>query len=152
MFYIKDFITKPIFAVRWATKKAGGSTQNGRDSNPKYRGVKRFGGEFVRAGTIIVRQKGNKFHPGRFLTKGLLSISNLGKNVGQGRDFTLYALNPGFVRFHYHGIMKKSFISVENMEDHEQMGTKYFNVLTTSNQKSLRPRKKKSHECVKNLA
>lgn len=57
-------MTKPLCGVRWASKKAGGSTQNGRDSNPKYRGVKRYGGQFVRAGTIIVRQKGTKFHPG----------------------------------------------------------------------------------------
>ncbi|MCX7934144.1 MAG: 50S ribosomal protein L27 [Planctomycetota bacterium] len=62
-----------------------GSTRNGRDSNPKYRGVKCFGGEMVRVGNIIVRQKGNKFHPGR--------------NVGQGRDFTLFALRDGVVRF-----------------------------------------------------
>ena len=59
-----------------AHKKGQGSTRNGRDSNPKMRGIKKYGGEFVTAGSIIVRQCGNKFHPG--------------KNVGQGRDFTLY--------------------------------------------------------------
>ena len=68
-----------------AHKVGQGSSRNGRDSNPKFRGVKRFGGEAVTSGTIIVRQKGNRFHPG--------------KNVGQGRDFTLFALSDGVVRF-----------------------------------------------------
>lgn len=68
-----------------ATKKAGGSTKNGRDSNPKFRGVKVFGGEAVEAGNIIVRQVGTKLHPGR--------------NVGMGRDFTLYARIAGVVTF-----------------------------------------------------
>jgi large subunit ribosomal protein L27 len=70
-----------------ATKKAGGSTKNGRDSQPKYRGIKIFGGQAVDAGNIIVRQVGTKFHPGR--------------NVGMGRDFTLYALTPGVVQFEF---------------------------------------------------
>jgi len=68
-----------------AHKKAGGSTRNGRDSNPKMLGVKRFGGQVVKAGEIIVRQRGTKFHAGR--------------NCGLGRDFTLYALTPGIVTF-----------------------------------------------------
>jgi large subunit ribosomal protein L27 len=68
-----------------AHKKAGGSTKNGRDSNPKMLGVKRFGGQKVKAGEIIVRQRGTKFHPGR--------------NMGLGRDFTLYALIEGVVTF-----------------------------------------------------
>lgn len=68
-----------------AHKKAGGSTKNGRDSNPKMRGVKRFGGQAVSAGEILVRQVGTKFHAGR--------------NVGLGRDFTLYAMIPGVVKF-----------------------------------------------------
>ena len=68
-----------------AHKKAGGSTRNGRDSNSQRRGVKRFGGERVRAGNILVRQVGNKFHPG--------------DNVGQGNDYTLYALVEGVVSF-----------------------------------------------------
>jgi len=68
-----------------ATKKAGGSTKNGRDSNPKMRGVKCYGGEVVKAGNIIVRQVGTVFHPG--------------KNVGLGRDFTIYSLIPGVVKF-----------------------------------------------------
>ncbi|MFN7159979.1 MAG: 50S ribosomal protein L27 [Candidatus Gracilibacteria bacterium] len=66
-------------------KKAGGSTKNGRDSNSKRLGVKAFGSETVSAGSIIVRQKGNKFFPGA--------------NVGQGVDFTLYAKTDGVVKF-----------------------------------------------------
>ena len=68
-----------------AHKKAGGSSKNGRDSNPKMRGVKRYGGQKVNAGEILVRQVGTTFHPGR--------------NVGLGRDFTLYALVEGVVTF-----------------------------------------------------
>lgn len=68
-----------------AHKKSGGSTSNGRDSNPKMRGVKKFGGELVETGMIIVRQKGTKFHPGA--------------NVKMGRDFTIYAMVPGKVQF-----------------------------------------------------
>jgi len=68
-----------------AHKKGGGSTSNGRDSNPQYRGVKKFGGEQVIAGNIIIRQVGTKFHPGN--------------NVGLGKDFTLFALTDGVVRF-----------------------------------------------------
>ncbi len=70
-----------------ASKKAGGSTKNGRDSNPKMRGVKRFGGETVKAGNILVRQVGTVFHPGN--------------NVGLGRDFTLFALVDGLVKFEH---------------------------------------------------
>lgn len=70
-----------------ASKKAGGSTKNGRDSNPKMRGVKRFGGEAVKAGNILVRQVGTVFHPG--------------KNVALGRDFTLFALIDGVVKFEH---------------------------------------------------
>jgi large subunit ribosomal protein L27 len=76
-----------------AHKKSGGSTSNGRDSNPKMRGVKKFGGEVVICGNIIVRQKGTKFHAG--------------PNVKMGRDFTLFALVPGTVKFsHYNKDMK----------------------------------------------
>ena len=71
-----------------AHKKSGGSTANGRDSNPKMRGVKKFGGEVVATGMIIVRQKGTKFHPG--------------SNVKMGRDFTLYATVPGTVKFSFY--------------------------------------------------
>jgi len=68
-----------------AHKKGGGSSRNGRDSNPQYLGVKRHEGQFVLAGNIIVRQRGTKFHPG--------------KNVGVGRDFTIFSLVDGTVKF-----------------------------------------------------
>lgn len=68
-----------------AHKKGQGSTRNGRDSNPQFRGVKRFGGQRVTAGTILVRQCGTRYKPG--------------KNVGLGNDYTLYALRDGTVRF-----------------------------------------------------
>jgi large subunit ribosomal protein L27 len=70
-----------------AHKKGVGSSRNGRDSNPKYRGVKKYGGEFVRAGNIIVRQCGTKWHPGA--------------NVGLGTDFTIYSLIDGVVSFEH---------------------------------------------------
>ena len=68
-----------------AHKKAGGSTRNGRDSNPKYLGVKMYGGQAIEAGNIIVRQRGTQFHPGT--------------GVGLGRDHTLFALEHGVVKF-----------------------------------------------------
>lgn len=68
-----------------AHKKGASSSRNGRDSNAQYLGVKKFGGESVVAGNILVRQRGTKFHPG--------------KNVGLGKDFTLYALRDGNVQF-----------------------------------------------------
>ncbi len=68
-----------------AHKKSGGSSRNGRDSNPKYLGVKRYGGEEVTAGSIIVRQRGTEKYPGR--------------NIGMGRDHTLFALVDGRVKF-----------------------------------------------------
>lgn len=82
-----------------AHKKAGGSTRNGRDSNPKYLGVKCFGGESVVAGNIIVRQRGTRFHAG--------------DNVGIGRDHTLFALSEGKVKFQERGVPKRKFVSVE---------------------------------------
>jgi large subunit ribosomal protein L27 len=72
-----------------AHKKGQGSTRNGRDSNGQRRGVKRYGGEAVEPGNILVRQVGNRFRPG--------------KNVGQGKDFTLFALLPGKVFFDQEG-------------------------------------------------
>ncbi len=71
-----------------AHKKGVGSSRNGRDSKSKRLGVKRYGGQFVRAGTIIVRQRGTKFRPGN--------------NVGLGRDYTIYALIDGYVRLEPH--------------------------------------------------
>ena len=81
----------------FAHKKGQGSSTNGRDSNPKYRGVKASAGTEVKAGSIIVRQCGTKVHPG--------------KNVGLGRDFTIFALVPGRVNFTTQGDRK--FVSVE---------------------------------------
>ncbi len=85
-----------------AHKKAGGSTRNGRDSNPKYLGVKCYGGESVVAGNIIVRQRGTRFHAG--------------DNVGIGRDHTLFALTDGKVKFQQRGLPKRKFVSVEKAE------------------------------------
>ena len=82
-----------------AHKKAGGSTRNGRDSNPKYLGVKRYGGESVLAGNIIVRQRGTRFHAG--------------DNVGVGRDHTLFALADGKVKFEHKGLPKRKYVSIE---------------------------------------
>jgi large subunit ribosomal protein L27 len=81
-----------------AQKKGGGSTRNGRDSQPKMLGVKAFGGELISAGSIIVRQRGTKFHPGT--------------NVGVGKDHTLFALVDGHVSFAVKGSMNKSTVSV----------------------------------------
>lgn len=75
-----------------AHKKGQGSTRNGRDSNPKMRGVKRFAGEEVKAGSILVRQVGTKFHAG--------------DNVGIGRDWTLFSMVDGVVKFERHGRSK----------------------------------------------
>lgn len=81
-----------------AHKKAGGSSRNGRDSKPKMLGVKRYGGEFVRAGNIIVRQRGTRFHAG--------------ENVGCGRDHTIFATADGHVEFRAKGPGKRKYISV----------------------------------------
>lgn len=85
-----------------AHKKAGGSSKNGRDSNAQRRGVKKFGGEVVRAGNILVRQLGTKIHPGA--------------NVGLGRDYTLFSLIDGVVTYEKFGRGRKraSVYSVEN--------------------------------------
>jgi len=85
-----------------AHKKAGGSTRNGRDSNPKYLGVKRYGGEPVLAGNILVRQRGTRFHAG--------------ENVGVGRDHTLFAVSEGKVKFQQRGLPKRRFVSVVTAE------------------------------------
>ena len=81
-----------------AHKKAGGSSKNGRDSNPNFLGVKRFGGQKVNAGEIIVRQRGTKFHPGL--------------NVGKGRDDTLFALKTGNVEFKNKGVKQRKFVNI----------------------------------------
>lgn len=84
---------------RFATKKAGGSTRNGRDSIGRRLGLKKFGGEFVICGNIIIRQRGQKYHPDL-------------KTVGMGRDHTLYALTPGYVKFTYNVEKKHQVVSV----------------------------------------
>jgi len=89
-----------------AHKKAGGSSKNGRDSQSKRRGVKRFGGETVKAGEILIRQKGTKFR--------------VGENVGMGRDFTIFATTSGVVEFSEKAVRRfdgsryeKRFVSVK---------------------------------------
>ena len=81
-----------------AHKKGGGSTRNGRDSESKGLGVKRFGGEKVLPGNIIVRQRGTRFHPG--------------KNVSMGKDHTIFSLIDGFVKFSKRGPLSKKVIDV----------------------------------------
>jgi large subunit ribosomal protein L27 len=81
-----------------AHKKGVGSSRNGRDSNPKYLGVKIYGGQAVEAGNIIVRQRGTKFHPGT--------------GVGLGRDHTLFALVDGVVAFKVRGEKSRKFVDV----------------------------------------
>ncbi len=81
-----------------AQKKGGGSTRNGRDSQPKMLGVKVFGGQVILAGSIIVRQRGTKFHPG--------------SNVGIGRDHTLFALVDGTVSFAFKGAQNRQMVNV----------------------------------------
>jgi large subunit ribosomal protein L27 len=82
-----------------AHKKAGGSSRNGRDSQAKRLGVKAFGGENVHAGSILVRQRGTRFHAGT--------------NVGMGKDHTLFAMVTGKVKFAAHGPEKKNTVSIE---------------------------------------
>ena len=81
-----------------AHKKAGGSSRNGRDSESKRLGVKRFGGQLVSAGSIIVRQRGTQFHPG--------------DNVGCGRDHTLFATAEGRVQFEVKGPRNRKYVSI----------------------------------------
>ena len=89
-----------------AHKKGGGSTRNGRDSNPKMLGVKAYGGESVSAGSIIVRQRGTQFHPG--------------VNVGLGKDHTLYALTDGQVKFEVKGPRNRRTVRIIETLDTQQ--------------------------------
>jgi large subunit ribosomal protein L27 len=83
-----------------AQKRAGGSTRNGRDSKPKFLGVKKYGGEIVKAGAVILKQNGTKFHPG--------------KNVRCGRNYDLFALKEGYVKFSKNRLChKRTIVSVE---------------------------------------
>ncbi|KCV69319.1 hypothetical protein H696_03751 [Fonticula alba] len=88
----------PMMAQRFASKKAGGSSRNGRDSPGQRLGVKRFGGEEVKAGSIIVRQRGTQFMPG--------------ENVGMGRDHTLFALTEGCVKFTWNEDRKRFAVNI----------------------------------------
>ena len=88
-----------------AHKKAGGSTRNGRDSNPKYLGVKRYGGQLVAGGNILVRQRGTRFYPG--------------DNVGMGSDHTLFAKVDGIVKFVVKGKQNRKYVIVEPVESNE---------------------------------
>ncbi|KAI4324687.1 hypothetical protein MLD38_030151 [Melastoma candidum] len=89
---------------RWATKKSAGSTKNGRDSLPKNLGVKKFGGERVIPGNIIVRQRGTRFHPGNY--------------VGIGKDHTLFALKEGHVKFERHKLSGRKWVHIVPKEGH----------------------------------
>ena len=86
-----------------AQKKGGGSTRNGRDSKPKMLGVKAYGGEVISAGSIIVRQRGTRVHPG--------------SNVGVGKDHTLFALVDGTVAFGVRGAQSKRIVSIQPLAD-----------------------------------
>jgi large subunit ribosomal protein L27 len=86
-----------------AHKKAGGSTRNGRDSESKRLGVKRYGGQLVKAGNILIRQRGTKFHAG--------------VNVGIGKDHTLFALVDGIVGFVEKGLPKRKFVTIKPAEE-----------------------------------
>lgn len=85
-------------ATRSATKMAGGTTKNGRDSNPKYLGTKLYGGQACLAGNIIIRQRGTKIHPG--------------VHVGMGKDHTLFALTSGYVHFSVDAFKKRKYVNV----------------------------------------
>ena len=85
-----------------AHKNAGGSSRNGRDSESKRLGVKRYGGQFVIAGNIIVRQRGTQFHAG--------------DNVGVGRDYTLFALKDGIVEFTVKGPKQRRYVTIRPLE------------------------------------
>ncbi|KAF2077262.1 hypothetical protein CYY_001451 [Polysphondylium violaceum] len=100
-------------AKRWASKKTSGSTQNGRDSQPKNLGVKKYGGHFVIPGNIIVRQRGTRFHPG--------------ENVGIGKDHTIFATVVGNVKFHNEPIKNttkfRKYISVIPVQTEQDQAT-----------------------------
>ena len=87
-----------LTTLRFATKKAGGSVRNGRDSIGKHLGIKKYGGEYVIPGNIIIRQRGFRFHPG--------------ENVGTGVDHTIYSLITGYVNYTKDKISKRQFINV----------------------------------------
>lgn len=91
----------PIGQLRWATSKSAGSTKNGRDSQPKFLGVKKYGGHFVIPGNIIVRQRGQRF--------GIVEGTD---TVGMGKDHTIFAKKPGYVKFWKHTLKGKSYVEI----------------------------------------
>jgi len=96
-------LPSPAAFVRYASKKSGGSTKNGRDSMSKRLGVKKFGGQEVVSGNIIIRQRGTKYHPGR--------------GVGIGKDHTIFATRDGFVRFWYNEPKRRQEVSVKSTRE-----------------------------------
>mmetsp|Transcript_17185 Transcript_17185/g.51367 ORF Transcript_17185/g.51367 Transcript_17185/m.51367 type:complete len:144 (+) Transcript_17185:76-507(+) len=92
-----------IQQMRFASKKAGGTSKNNRDSRGKSLGPKKTNGQIVKTGNIIVRQRGNSFHPG--------------PHVGQGRDYTLFALTPGHVKYTQNRFLKRKYVSVVPLTD-----------------------------------
>jgi len=98
-------LTSSFQQIRFASKKAGGSTSNGRDSNPKFLGIKKYGGELVRPGNIIARQRGTKWHPG--------------ENCGIGTDHTLYSLVDGKVKFTKNRVKGRTIVNVEKFTEEE---------------------------------
>jgi large subunit ribosomal protein L27 len=102
--------------VRFATSKAGGSSKNGRDSQPKYLGVKKYGGHWVEPGNIILRQRGARY--------GIVEST---ATVAFGRDYTIYALKAGFVKFWFHRLKRKSYVEVlQSVKDTKgNVDTKY---------------------------
>lgn len=101
-------------AIRQATKKAGGSTKNGRDSPGQRLGVKKFGGEVVDAGNIIIRQRGQKMRAGA--------------NTKMGRDHTIYAVEPGYVKFSWDRERKRQVVNVQDDNPNPQGSDKEMSV------------------------
>jgi large subunit ribosomal protein L27 len=99
-------VAAACLGVRHASKKAGGSSCNGRDSESKRLGLKKFGGEAVIPGNIIIRQRGKTYHPG--------------SDVGMGKDHTIFAMQTGHVRFDWNTDRKRFFVSVESPERWQQ--------------------------------
>jgi large subunit ribosomal protein L27 len=121
-----------------AHKKAGGSSKNGRDSNPQYRGVKLYAGQKAKGGSIIVRQCGSHFHPG--------------VNVGMGKDFTLFAKQPGIVVFIRRGLQKRCFIDVVSPAKPELEPKGSLEKVVSKEEKKVTAKKPKASSVVKSKA
>lgn len=107
-------------SIRFATKKAGGSTKNGRDSPGQRLGVKKLGGEVVIPGNIIIRQRGQKYH--------------CGDNTKMGKDHTIYAITPGYVHFRYNMSKKHQVVSVSNVNPNIPPKIRLFEELSQSSE------------------